>query len=279
MASSQLYWQCGHSHGTGQDYCRCDSVGGSLSLGRPAHSHILRGNVTEGIHVHSQGPGTDGSEDYGPLGNAQPESEPDWQVIFGAADYTTIVKPKSTATSREARDKTYSMLKALTFMAIQSGDLPDAAAILYHGPQFGVAVGQLAEADKRAKAAIDFLTSPSNPYLLFLFAAMGFGSQIWRNHEEGMKELPDKIRMSRQQRKMIRQASKNDPPRFTAHIFGRAIPIRFNPKVRLGAIFKGLRTQTREPKDLTDYVFSDPKLLRSLSDLGLRVVRVDAEQK
>jgi len=234
--------------------------------------------VTENIHIKSEGSGS-GDEDYlGPESNGhEDDSNPDWHVIFGAADYTTLIKPKSTPTSRAARDKTYSVLKSFLIATINAGDMPDAATILHHGPQFGVAVGQLAEADKRAARAVDWLTQPSNPYVLFLLTTMGFGAQLYRNHEDSIKQLPAKIKTDREQRKMMRRTAKNDPPRFTMRILGRNIPIRWNVKFRPGALFKGFRGQTHDPRDLVNHVFNDQKLLDALAAQGLIVVKREHE--
>jgi hypothetical protein len=225
-------------------------------------------------------------EDEGYAGNGHgiytgpPESDGEnWEVIFGAADYTTLVKPKSTATSREYRDKTYSMLKSLTIAFIKSGNMPDAAACIQHGPGFGVAMGQLADQDERAKRMLDFLTSPSNPYVNALLIGTSLISQLVRNHEIALQALPNNIKMSRRQRKAMRQARAEVPPRFTMHLFGREIPIRWNPRVKIGALFAGFRSQTAPPEDLTEHIFSDPKLLKALADQGIIVLKTNNNAK
>ena len=227
--------------------------------------------TTGEIPIHDSG--------FDPGGNGYPQQdEPEldgWQIIFGAADYTTLIKPKSTVVSRTYRDKTYSVLKAATVGSINSGNMADAATFIHHGPSFGIAVGQLADADERARKAIDFLTSPSNPYVVFLMTAIPLISQLVRNHEEALSAIPQNIKMGRRQRKAMRSAQKDVPPRFTMHLFGRDIPVRWNPRVKPLAFLKGFRSQTNDPGDLTNHVFEDPKLLKALADQGILIIKRD----
>lgn len=203
-----------------------------------------------------------------------PEDDADgWRVILGAPDYTTLVKPKSTATSREYTRKTNSLLKSGVIFCVKSGDMADAATIIHHGPGFSVAMGQLADQDERAKRMLDFLTSPSNPYINALLIGTSLIFQLARNHEKALHDLPDNVRATRRQRKAMRAAQKEAPPRFTMRLLGREIPIRWQPRVKLGALFTGFRGQTHPPDDLTNHVFSDPKLLKALADQGIIVVK------
>jgi hypothetical protein len=203
------------------------------------------------------------------------EPEPDrddWTVIIGADDYATLIRPKSTAVSREYRDKTYSMLKSLVIGCINVGDMEDAATLLRYGPSFGIAVGQLANQDEKARHAIDWLTKPGNPYMSFTLTGLSMVSQLVRNHEKALSEIPNTIKMSRRERKAMRAAKKAEPPRFTIRLLGREIPVRMNfPRLKnsLGL----LRVQTTVPHDLVNQVFSDRKLLNALEDSGVILIK------
>jgi hypothetical protein len=234
--------------------------------------------TTPHIHEASFEPGDNGSKI--PLDDDDTgQEQSNWQVIFGAPDYTTLVKPKSTAVAREYRDKTYSMLKAVLIGAINTGDMADAATIVQHGPAFGQAIGQLANSDERTRRTLDFLTAPSNPYMTALMVALPFFSQLFRNHEKALQELPNNIRMTRRQRKAMRAAQSAEPPRFTAHILGRDIPIRWRNPVRLSGVGKILRTQTADPALLVDHVFQDERFLKALADQGILLIKVPTNDK
>lgn len=202
-----------------------------------------------------------------------PEEEDGISAIFGAADYTTLVKPKNTAISRKYRNDTYSILKSLMIGAIKTDNMADAATIVYHGPSFGIAVGQLADADEKARRVIDFLTSPSNPYITFALTSMTLVSQLVRNHEQAISEIPAKIKLNRRQRKAMKSVASEQKPQFTAHLFGRDIPIRYVPRIKFKAIFSALKTQTHKPDDMVETIFGDPKLLKALEDQGIILVR------
>jgi hypothetical protein len=222
------------------------------------------------IPLHDNPPDTD-YPDYS--ANGQPEDDTaDWTVIIGAADYTTLIRPKSTAISREYRDKTYSMLKALVIGCINAGDMADAATLLHYGPSFGIAVGQLANSDERARKGIDWLTKPGNPYVSFTMTATSMVSQLVRNHEKALSEIPNTIKMSRRERKAMKAARRSEPPRFTMRLLGREIPVRIKLP-RVSGTLRMLRVQTTHPQDLVNHVFQDEKLLRSLEDSGIILVK------
>jgi hypothetical protein len=221
------------------------------------------------IPLHENPPDTDESTN----GQVPPEDEPsDWTVITGAADYTTLIRPKNTAISRKYRDDTYSILKSLAIGAINVGDMADAATIFHYGPSFGIAVGQLAQADERARKPIDWLTTPSNPYVLLLMSAIPMISQLARNHEKALQEIPRQIKMGRRQRKAMKATKTAQPPRFTMRILGREIPIRFNTP-KLGGMLRVFRTESHDPTDLVNHVFSDTDLLKALESQGLIIIR------
>lgn len=196
------------------------------------------------------------------------EAPPDWSSIFNAPDLTTFVKPSNTAVAREYRQRMESILKAGLMGALNTGNIPDAAAILMHGPGFASATGQLADADERARRAIDLITAPASPLLLFAMTAIPLVSQIVRNHEKEVKEVPQNFRERRAMRKAAKAEGIKAEPSFTFKVLGRTIPVRFRMKFSLGKMVGALRSQTAEPERLAYQVFSDPKLVAALQKQG-----------
>src|SRR6201986_3087977 len=126
--------------------------------------------------------------------NGDGNNRPDYTSLFEATDFTALIKPAQSAVAREYSGKVKSLLKAGTIGAINIGDFADAAAFLHYGPGFADASGQLAEADKRARAAVDILTAPGNPYAMFLMTGIPLIAQLFRNHEEQIQELPGAVK-------------------------------------------------------------------------------------
>jgi hypothetical protein len=214
----------------------------------------------------------------GPETNGESSGRPDYTSLFEATDFTALIKPAQSAVAKEYSGKVKSLLKAGTIGAINIGDFADAAAFLHYGPGFADATGQLAEADKRARAAVDILTAPGNPYAMFLVTGIPLIAQLFRNHEEQIQELPNVIKNGRKRRKAMATAKKAETPRFTLRAFGREWPVRFRvPKV--GRIFSGFRTQTQDPSTLAERVFLDPAVQRALRKQGIVLVRQDEQAK
>lgn len=198
--------------------------------------------------------------------------KPDYSPLFDAPDFSDFVRSTKTAVAREYERKTLSMLKVLLVGALDAKDFPDAAAIIAHGPGFAAATGTLADADERARKAIDLITSPANPYAMFILTIIPFISQIARNHEPVIAEVmdKDKRRIRRQERKARAEQARQEPSEPIATIplpFGRKIPIRL--KMRKLGIWPRLRSQTRDPRELTFAVFSDPKVAQYLGKQGI----------
>jgi hypothetical protein len=62
--------------------------------------------------------------------------------------------------------------------------LPDAAALLMHGPIIASKTGDLADQDDRVRRMVDMISSGTeNPYLALAAAALPLAVQIVRNHE------------------------------------------------------------------------------------------------
>jgi len=206
-------------------------------------------------------------------GNGQPEDDtPTWQAIFSAPNYADLIKTRSTAKSREYRDKANSVLKAFLIGSINAGDYPDAAAILRHGPAFSNATGSLADSSDRAAAIIDMITSPANPVAMFVLTAVPLMAQIFRNHEKQLERVPEARRQAKRQRKAMRAARKSEEPRFTIKLFRWNIPVRWHPKrVDVRKLFAGFRSQTLEPMALAEDVFTDHDVIKALEKMGILV--------
>lgn len=201
----------------------------------------------------------------------------DWRSIFDAADFTSLIKPAQTAKAKAYSGKVKSMLKSGVVGAINVGDFPDAATILHYGPSFADAAGQLADAEDWAAKAIDIITSPGNPVMLFLMTTIPFGAQFFRNHEQAIKQIPETRRQSRRRRKAMATAHKAEPPRFTIRAFGRAWPIHFRTP-KLGKALAGFTAQTRDPEALTYQVFTDPAVIRALKKQGIVLVKQEGDK-
>ena len=62
--------------------------------------------------------------------------------------------------------------------------LPDAAALLMHGPIIASKTGDLADQDERVRKMVDMISSGTeNPYIALAMAALPLAVQIVRNHE------------------------------------------------------------------------------------------------
>ena len=229
--------------------------------------------ITEGklADIKITDPDAQGTDyDYPPESNGQPPQD-DLSYLFAAPDLSQFVRVPTTGTAREYEKKTAAFLKAAMIGAINSSNFPDAAALIKHGPGFSAATGALAAADDRAKGVIDFLTTPANPYALFLITTLPLVSQLWRNHESEFAAGREAF-ATRKQRKAQRQAEKEAQPKVTMHLpFGKTITLGIRARFPVKRIFASLRTQTTDPRDLTVTVFSDPKIINYLRKQGINI--------
>jgi len=226
------------------------------------------------------GAGTDENEDpipedsYPNGGPPDEETSYDWRAIWEAPDYAQLISARQSRKAKEYTSKTNSVLKALTFASINAGDFPDAAALLHHGPPFSHAAGQLADSNDRVAQAIDIITSPSSPVLMFTVTGLALVSQLLRNHEPQIREIPNARKRAKMEKQARKTTARQDiPPRFTVKILGRQWPIRFRSRIQVSKLLGGFRAQTQEPSELTMRVFSDEKLVSALEKQGYKLVR------
>lgn len=209
--------------------------------------------------------------------NGSSQQDSDWRSIFDAPDFTSLVRPAQSAKAREYSGKVKAMLKSGMVGAINIGDFPDAATILEYGPSFADATGQLADNSEWAAKAVDVITSPGNPVMLFAMTTIPFVAQLFRNHEAAIRNIPETRRQARLRRKAMANAKRAEEPRFTIKAFGRQWPVRFRTP-KLGKILAGFKSQTKDPEALTFRVFTDPAVLRALKKQGIVLVNPDEPQ-
>jgi hypothetical protein len=199
--------------------------------------------------------------------------KPGIQIITGAPDLKDFLKPKRTQQQREYEERTAAVLKQALIGTLNSGNARDAATIIRFGPAFARGTGHLADSNEKARATIHAMTTPGNPWMAFAMTGLPFVAQLIRNHENEIAEIPVKRKQAKAERKHRKETGAPKPePRFRVKVpFTRfSIPLRFN--VKLPALLAGFRTQTQEPDTLAESVFSDPKVLRALVDLGITIV-------
>jgi hypothetical protein len=222
------------------------------------------------VNVVDEGP-AEQAEDEHPNGYPQDES-PSWEAIFGAPDYSTLVRPTTSRIAKEYESNTNSILKALLIGSLNAGQYTDAAAILHYGPGFSAATGQLAASSDRARKVIDLATAPASPIAMWLMASIGLGAQLIRNHEPQIRQVPGAMKQGRAERRAMKQAGVPKPePRFTIKLGRIKIPVRFNFKI--GKVFAPFRSQTKEPDMLAAVVFSNEDLIKALEKQGIILVR------
>lgn len=206
------------------------------------------------------------------------DDEPNWADLFNAPDYASFFKPSRTRVATEYRKRANSLVKAAFLTSLNAGAYHDAATFLEYGPSFSAATGQLADHDAKVRGVIDMLTTPTNPYGMFVLTTIPLIAQLVRNHEQEVREVPRTWRERRAMRKANLIAEETQPPRFTIKVLGRTIPVRLRVRVKVvGALFKGFRTQTSDPDLLTRKVFSDPDLLKAMEQAGIRPGGGDAD--
>lgn len=209
--------------------------------------------------------------DTGEVPNGDGSREANYSTIADAEDYAKFIRKPRTVVSKDYERRVKAGLKAMVFGAINAGDLADAATIIHHGPDFAVAMGDLADADERFRKGLDLITTPANPYAMALMVSIPFVAQLFRNHETELAEVPKTFRQRR-------AARKANPEEFqTAEIkiplIRRRIRIGFRLKLRnpVKMFAAGVRSQTREPSELVVRVFSDSRLRTALERQGIRI--------
>lgn len=144
----------------------------------------------------------------------------------------------------------------------QPATVPDAAAIIMHGPDFAEKLGILADKDPRVRRGIDMFTEGTeNPYLAVGFATIPLLMQLFRNHEDVLS--PRAIVEARRQSKA--QAKADPTPGREWKIPGTKRKIR----IRFRIHFPAVRNFTNDPAALSQYVFLNPDMAEALQRYGI----------
>lgn len=162
-----------------------------------------------------------------------------------------VEEKKETPTAKKYRLKVRHGINFLISGMVQSpGTVPDAAALLYHGPAVSAAIGNLADHDKRIAKAIDFITEDTidNPYALTAIAVLPLAIQVLRNHEPQTADVAKNVKL-----KMP----------FTKRYLTLPIKIRFS--------FKWTKNVSYEPNYMVEHIFGNPDVQMALAKRGIRV--------
>lgn len=223
-------------------------------------------------------PGQENHSGYSEDTDAPPPPKPDYSYLFDAPNYSEFIKRKTTATSRVYEDKARMFLKAALIGSINSGNLPDAATIIKHGPGFCASTGALAEDNKYVAGLMDILTSPTGSATLFFLSALPFASQIWRNHEAAFtQDVPARWRQGKAERKARKAAGESKEPRkptFTLKIpfIKKGIPVYLRTNFPVGkAIITYFKGTSAPPENIVYEVFSDKKVTEALHKMGVDI--------
>lgn len=225
-------------------------------------------------------PGMDDSE-YQPPPPDEDTTE-EYTSLFDAPDYATFVKPEQTKRSKDYEQKVKSVLKATALAAFRNGYVADGATILHYGPSFAKTCGDLTDVSDGAAKAIDMITTPDNPWVVFAFAAIPFAFQFVRNHEQTAEQVQQGWRAARKERKAAKARGEIPLKREGTPIqiklpFGKQFTIRVHLP-RPASFVKAFHAQTHDPRTLTHHVLSDVKLRRVLEEQGIKfMVRRDAQ--
>jgi hypothetical protein len=209
---------------------------------------------------------------------ATPEDDPrlSWAVILDAPEIASFLKKTETPRAKEYRDKVNSVLNtALQFRLGAPGGLADVSAILQRGPATALRAGALADESEGFRKALDVLTAPDNPAVMFALTAIPLVMQIFRNHEGELQEAQNirkaRKRMTPDEKKTARAAK----PRVEFKLLGKTWRLPFVMKFKLGNV---LKTNTLPPEYLVSTVIGDPKIRAELTKrYGVKWGAADAD--
>jgi len=195
-----------------------------------------------------------GYDDYYPREETPRETpgESRFRGIVADANLADFVKIPKTQVAREYEKRTAAALNSVfKGLAGNPSTVIDAATILAYGDGLSASAGELAQQDEKARGIIDFITSPSNPWVAFAMIAIPFGAQLLRNHETDIDNM-----------KPVKRVVGVKIP-FTKKAI--SIPLRF--RLRLP---RKLRAHTVQPVAMLD-VFNHPDVKKALKRRGISV--------
>lgn len=197
--------------------------------------------------------------------SSEQENDPrlSWSVILDAPEIASFLKREETPRAKEYRGKVNSVFNTLLqFRLADPNGLADVSAILQRGPAVSLQAGALADSNEGFRKALDVVTAPDNPAILFAVAMVPLVFQVFRNHEGELQEVREKRAarktMSREEKKAARAAK----PRVEFRLLGRTWRLPFRFKVNLSGV---MRMNTVPPEYLVSSVIGDPKVRSELS--------------
>lgn len=183
----------------------------------------------------------DEDTEYDPLGWMTPEVGIDVDPSFMRK---SVRSPNALKYERKAGSLITDIVVALT---VNPSTHPDAAALIMTGEKLAPALGDLAAVDERVAKVVNWADGGlSNPYLDFGMAIAPLLTQLIRNHEPILEPKQRRIGYRK---------------------FSIKIPFKFG--IRLGL----LRHKTADPEQLAVSVFTDQRVMKKFSELGVPIGR------
>lgn len=172
---------------------------------------------------------------------------PPQEEVYDEPSSTFIKKPKRSPNAVYYQKKVNNIFRDMFLvMAANPRTVADSAAIVMEGPGIAEKAGDLAAHDEKFAKAIDMITQGTeNPYLALAWTAAPLLFQFIRNHETDVQPTLKSWRIP-----------------FTKKT------LNFKWKFRLG---KKARNLTNDPRQLTDYVFSDPDIAEMIRKEDIKV--------
>jgi hypothetical protein len=194
-----------------------------------------------------------------------PEEDPrlNWSVILDAPEIASFLKKTETPRAKEYRDKVNSLLS--TAVQMRLGDpngLADVSAILQRGPVTAIRAGALADDNENFRKALDVITAPDNPAVMFALTVVPLVMQLFRNHEGQLQDVRTAHAAKKKLTPDEKKAAKAARPRVEFRALGRTWRLPFRFKFNLGSI---LKMNTYPPDMLTASVIGDPKIRTELT--------------
>ena len=247
-----------------------------------SNNHLSRGRVGSAVvNIRSEdysdpsGESPPTPDDFPAEENgARPDGLPDFDVIVGAPDLGALLHRTPTRRAREYRNRVASVLRVGMVGSLNTGNFADAAAFLWYGPGASTSIGNLADNYNSIAKGIDIITSPGSPIAECVTTLLPLMSQLARNHEQALGEIPGRFAMGKVARAARKQAkaerAQDDPP-MTLHIGRWQLPVRWRIRSPIKFVKPVIRAQSMEPNLIAARVFMDPHVQKKLAEMGVRI--------
>lgn len=231
----------------------------------PARHRRQKGNKGTVMPIEFEDIGADpGAIPEMPQNGQAPETAK-WQAILDAPEYTSLLKGRPSAEAREYQERVNSILKETLKYRLGAGTisgLADVSAILAYGPDFAERTGVLAAHDDKAKKAIDMLTAPDNPWVLFAFAALPLIGQVLRNHDEDVTRIRRGWSKEARAERRAQKETRAVAPKPKIRLFKREITLPFRLRIKLSLF----RPNSVEPQVLINQVMGSDKVRKAIHE-------------